>query len=115
MIRVLVVEDNEVIRDLLREILEESGCAVSVAKTLRQALALAETTEAPAVLVSDIHLGPGETGLVLAETVRQRWPQTRIVLMSGDHSFQGDCTTRGCTFLSKPFRTTDLLEAVLRH
>ena len=69
-LRVLVVDDEEDTRDLLRAVLERCGSHVTVAASVREALAAIEAA-APEVLVSDIGM-PEEDGYALIERVRAR-------------------------------------------
>ena len=68
-VHVLVVDDSPEIREILAEVLQESGARVTAAGTAREALALLEQ-ERPDVLVSDLEM-PGHDGLWLIEQVRK--------------------------------------------
>jgi len=78
--RILIVDDEEGIRDLLRAILEndyqiaeaDSGAA------LRQAL----DHEQPDVVLLDMKL-PDANGLGLLPAIKQRWPATEVIILSG--------------------------------
>lgn len=72
-IRVLVVDDEPYVRDLLRDILEAEGCRVYLAPGGREALALLETREFDAVF-TDVGM-TGMSGWELAQAIRQ---QSRI-------------------------------------
>ena len=65
---IVVVDDDEAMRSVLKLTLESLGAQVLVAASARDALALVETHE-PAVLVSDISM-PGEDGYWLIRTIR---------------------------------------------
>ena len=78
--RILIVDDEEGIRDLLRAILEndyhiaeaDSGAA------LHQAL----DHEQPDVVLLDLKL-PDANGLGLLTAIKQRWPATEVIMLSG--------------------------------
>ncbi len=71
-LRVLVVDDEEDARGLLRTVLEKNGAEVVAAASVREALAAIER-DAPDVLISDIGM-PGEDGYELIRRVRSLDP-----------------------------------------
>ena len=78
------------------------------------ALSIMETTAVVDLVITDVIM-PGIDGVELAERVRQRWPATRVLFMSG---FAGDrLTARGIgdndeLLLQKPFALRDLSDRV---
>jgi CheY-like chemotaxis protein len=106
--RVLVVEDTEAVRVLIRRVLTGSGYQVDVAGSAREARELR-----PAgydVLLIDAHLG-GEPGTALIEELRAADPDSarRCLLVTGGLT---DRAPAGVACLSKPFQPADLLSAV---
>ena len=81
-IRVLVADDHGVVREGIRHVLEgEAGFEViGEAANGADAMALAESLR-PDVVVLDISM-PGESGLVLAAKLRERVPETRVLILS---------------------------------
>jgi signal transduction histidine kinase/CheY-like chemotaxis protein/PAS domain-containing protein len=80
-LRVLVVEDNREVRELVRELLTQRGHLVVSATCAEEAYQ--RYAEQPfAVLFSGVDL-PGESGLALALRLRQRQPELRVVLANG--------------------------------
>lgn len=81
-LRVLLVDDDEEMRDLLEIMLEEDGrfCVVGHAADGRQALRLAERY-LPDVVVLDLQM-PGMDGLTALPGLRARLPGARIVVLS---------------------------------
>ena len=71
-LRVLVVDDEEDTRQLMRVLLEDCGCRVRIAASAAEALAAFEE-EAPDVLLSDIGM-PGQDGYALIQRVRALAP-----------------------------------------
>jgi hypothetical protein len=65
---VLVVEDDDGVRENLAEFLADSGFQVEQAESAEDGLMLMEGYGLPGVLVTDLDLGPGIGGLVLAQT-----------------------------------------------
>lgn len=81
-IRILIVEDQHLVRGALKALLEleEDFRVIGDVARAADALALLEQQTVD-VLVSDIEM-PGGSGLALAERVRQRWPDCRLVIVT---------------------------------
>ena len=112
--RILLADDNELLRSALREILKSAGHEVIEASTGRLAVELYHR-EKPAAVVTDIFM-PDRDGLdILIELVQLH---ARVVVMSGggdrgDVTFLEDAKAFGaCAVLQKPFRREALLDAV---
>lgn len=111
---ILVVEDEEVVRELVREVLGAEGYRVIVAGSARQAREVIRGFDvAPSALLIDADLGDGG-GRELVELVRARWPVP--VLYTSGHP-QGEVVRRGMAelgapFLRKPFLPEELLGAL---
>lgn len=108
---VLLVEDNELVRECIAAILTEAGMCVTEVSNADEALALPDTAEAPRVLVTDMHLGAGRNGCELSAAARRRWPLIRVVVISGE-DLSGRSFGSSETFLSKPFRSTVLVRLI---
>jgi CheY-like chemotaxis protein len=105
----MVVDDDDAVRGAIADALRDSGYRVAEASSGEGALRRLERIP-PAVLVSDVNLGPGMSGLELAATVHKLWPATGVLLVSADPGqFTG-----GEEFLSKPFSTDRFLKRVAR-
>jgi PAS domain S-box-containing protein len=79
--RVLLVDDEPLVRDVLSKQLEDSGCVVLDAPDADSALVALEAGE-PDVLVSDLAM-PGMNGLDLIREARRRRPRLPAVLLTG--------------------------------
>jgi DNA-binding NarL/FixJ family response regulator len=90
-VRVLVVDDDDVIRDLLGMYLDASGCCTVVGQGLdgHDAIRLAAEL-APDVVVLDITM-PGLNGLDALPSVRQVAPQARILMYSSRGASEIEC------------------------
>jgi signal transduction histidine kinase/CheY-like chemotaxis protein len=113
---VLVIDDEEPIREGLRTLLEEWGyCAVVVASAA-EAEHTAQALEAPPDLIlSDLHLGEGPDGIAAIEAVRRRLGHaTPAILVTGDTSHEElrRCTESGNTVLFKPLQARKLLNVL---
>lgn len=107
MATVLIVDDDEIIRDVLCELFNEEHLCHGTA-TAEQALTLLEAIEYD-IAVVDISL-PGMSGLELLGTIRQRWPKTPVIIITGIdyHSYVKDLIRMGASdYLVKPFKLQD--------
>jgi CheY-like chemotaxis protein len=113
--RLLVVEDEDQVRDLIVRVLERAGYSITTAADGQAALKLLETDHASIrAIVSDVVM-PGMTGTELADIVLDRFPDTGVVLLSGytaETLDLADVLTRGAYFLGKPFSADQLSRAV---
>lgn len=111
---ILVVDDDEAIRDTLYELLSEEH-ACQTAETAEQALARLEVDSYDLVL-TDISM-PGLSGLELLGHVRQKYPDTPVIIISGisdkDHA-QGLIRLGAFEYLLKPFRLEVVEKSVKR-
>ena len=103
---ILLVDDDESVRETSADMLEELGYKVRQAESGPQALELLEQ-EGFDVMVTDIRM-PGMSGLELSDLASNRHHDLKIILISG--YFQPQTLNR--RFLQKPFRTHDLDEAI---
>src|ERR1700693_2259234 len=79
---VLLMEDEEKVRGIVRKFLRQSGYSVIEAEDAREALTLAEQHSRIDLLLTDVVM-PGLSGNELAQRRRQPRPELRGVLMSG--------------------------------
>jgi PAS domain S-box-containing protein len=102
----LLVEDEEIVRQMMREILEMSGYQVLEAASGPEALAICQRHEGPIhAVITDVVM-PRMSGRELAERLRQLRPQTKVVYMSGytdDAIVRHGVLDEGVTFIQKPF------------
>src|SRR4051795_13479417 len=113
MSRILVIDDELVIRELMMEILETDGHEVVGAETVDCALALLEHEEF-SLVVSDVVM-PGLSGIELLEAVRARRASLPVVLVTGAGTYEtlSQALTRGAAGLvTKPFAHAELQAAV---
>jgi putative two-component system response regulator len=113
MSRLLVLDDERVLRELMCEILARAGHETVAADSSEAALALLDQQDFDLV-VSDIMM-PGLTGLELLEEIRARRPSLPVILVTGAGTYENlsEAVTRGANGLViKPFSHADLQGAV---
>jgi two-component sensor histidine kinase/DNA-binding NarL/FixJ family response regulator len=81
--KVLVVEDEMVLRMRAADIVEDAGFSPVEAVNADEALAILESRSDIAVLFTDIQMPGSMDGLKLAHAVHHRWPDIKILLVSG--------------------------------
>jgi two-component system NtrC family sensor kinase len=115
--RVLVVDDESEIADLMRAFLESAGYDVATAESGAVALELLATARFDAI-VSDLRM-PDIDGATLWREVARRWPPMarRMLFVTGDTlspGVEGFLREAGCIALDKPFARKELLAQVQR-
>jgi two-component system nitrogen regulation response regulator NtrX len=114
---ILVVDDEQDIRDLVAGILEDEGYAVRTAADSDSALA-ALRERRPALLVQDIWMqGGGLDGLELLDLIKELDPDLPVIMISGHGNIETAVSAikRGAyDFLEKPFKADRLLLLVER-
>jgi two-component system cell cycle sensor histidine kinase/response regulator CckA len=115
---VLVVEDDDPVRSLLREVLRRQGYVVLEACDGVAALELADSNELPIdLLVSDFLL-PSLSGPELGRALRSRFPALRVLYVSGYPSAEAagaEPTEPGDRCLQKPFNPAALAALARRQ
>jgi len=110
---VLVVEDNDDVRELAEQVLEMEGYAVQSAGSGEQALALLREGDPVDLLFTDVIMPGGMTGIELAEQARTLRPGLPVLVTTGYMDELPDCgRSGGLEILAKPYRQESLLEKV---
>jgi CheY-like chemotaxis protein len=111
---VLLVEDEQAVRELVRIILERSGYSVVEAANAQEAETRFEAMGALDLLVTDVVM-PGRSGFELFHRLHERLPSLRVLFISGytDYAmFDGTIVERDLAFLEKPFSAEGLVTKV---
>ena len=110
--RVLVVDDDHEVREVVASILEQLGYSVDMAVDADSALERLESTTGPAIdlLFSDIVMPGSMDGVALAHAVRARHPDVPIVLATG--YTERVVAEHGFKVLAKPFDVAVLTSAL---
>jgi two-component system response regulator MprA len=113
--RILVVDDEPLIREVLAEVFMDEGYAVDTAADSHEALA-AIAAAPPDLLITDIMM-PGLSGWDLLGRVRLQHPLLPILLISAGHravAGRSQYLADHTAFLAKPFAVDELLALVAR-
>jgi two-component system response regulator HydG len=106
--KILVVDDEEKIREICRIALEYAGYRVGVAQNVQEALEFLEKEDDYALVLTDLNL-PGLNGLELIKEIEKRHPHCKTLLMTGSltvtHTYTKDC-------LHKPFGFVELVSKI---
>ena len=115
---VLVVEDEEALRGMIRRLLQREGYTVLEANNGADAIRLMQEATGPAVelVLTDLRM-PLMGGRELAAALARSQPGLPVVVMSGFTAQLRDLQliSPHLTLLSNPFRDHDLLAAVRTH
>jgi DNA-binding response OmpR family regulator len=82
-LKVLLVEDDDFVRAILAEGLQDAGLQVAKFSDPREALRSPGEFDPPDVVITDVDLGSTLNGFDVAVAAHNRWPSVRIILISG--------------------------------
>jgi CheY-like chemotaxis protein len=109
--RILVVDDDEMVRYVLEALLSEAGYQVTEADSGEAAIQKFSQYCFPLVLM-DMFM-PGMGGPEALQRIREQWPETRVVLLSGaPEELKEQAQLDGVRFFPKPFDNQELLQLV---
>ena len=112
-VKILIVDDEQVVLDSCRKILEAEGYAVLFASSAVEALAAMQTDEFSLLLI-DVKM-PEHDGMYLMRELNEHWPSTPVIVMSGYHTVQTieEAKRMGAvSFIYKPFTPDELIDSV---
>ncbi len=112
-----VVEDNELVRVQVCGLLVGAGFTVRQAANAREALDLLARGEPPALVLTDLVMPGGMSGMQLAHEIRRHNPALPVVVMTGHDPWAAARDERDRQFevVAKPFDRATLLEVLARH
>jgi CheY-like chemotaxis protein len=113
--KILIIDDEEDIRKIMRRVLEKAGCEVLDAPNGKEGLHIYHQTF-PDLVITDI-LMPEMDGLEVIMALRQEHPGAKIMAISGGgqcgHNYLPISLKLGAVHtIAKPFRQRELLSAV---
>jgi len=111
--KILIVDDEPIVLDSCKRILEAEGHAVTVVTSAGKALE-AISTDRFALILMDIKM-PGRDGLSLMGEVKEKWPEIPVIVMSGyatTETMIQVSEAEAAHFIAKPFTPDELTAAV---
>ncbi|MEP3639932.1 MAG: ATP-binding protein [Paracoccaceae bacterium] len=114
---ILIVEDNEVVLQMLKRMVKKLNYTVAKAQTVHEAHLLLAARSDIDLILTDVILPGGQSGLDLVASIEDRAWRPEIVIMSGNPSVDGgknEDMIEQHSFLKKPFTQADLAEIVHR-
>jgi two-component system, response regulator PdtaR len=112
--RVLLVEDEALVRMMSAEVLAEAGFEVLEAVNADDALSVLDGQPGIEALVTDIDMPGSMDGLALAHLAYERWPGMPVLLLSGKvRPAQSELPPSGA-FVAKPYASATLVSELLR-
>ena len=109
---ILLAEDESLLRELGETILRQAGYKVLTAPGAEELRALVSEYSDPVDLLLTDVIMPGLGGQELVALVKRRWPDIRILYMSGYSSEEIDNLDRDAGFLQKPFTPGELMKKI---
>jgi two-component system, response regulator PdtaR len=109
---ILTVEDEFLISEYLRGILESAGHRVIATFDADEAIDVLERLRDIELVITDVNM-PGSTdGLRLAAAIRDRWPPIHLIVVTGVAPPRRSDLPSGSLFIPKPYRPAEILSAV---
>jgi signal transduction histidine kinase len=112
--RVLLVEDNDSVAELVENMLESLGLSVRRVATAAEAIVELDAGGPYELLFSDVVMPGGMTGIELARHVQSSHPHLPVLLTTGYSDALHSASKDGLKLLQKPYRV-DALEGVVRE
>jgi len=107
--KILVVEDEPLIRLGLVSVIEEAGFVVLEAPNADAAIRLLEADSTIRMVVTDVDMPGSMDGIKLAHYVRNKWPPIKLVVISGKVGVKPGELPEGARFMGKPYQETALV------
>jgi CheY-like chemotaxis protein len=106
---VLIVEDDMILRMRSVDIVEDAGYTPVEAVDADEALGILQSRSDIALLFTDIQMPGSMDGLQLAHAVYERWPQLKIILVSGQLKLSSAEIPRDSRFFGKPLVSAQMI------
>jgi DNA-binding NtrC family response regulator len=111
--KILIVDDERIVLDSCKRVLEADGYSVTLVTSADKALQ-AMRAETFSLILIDIKM-PGRDGMNLMKEVKERWPDIPVIVMSGyatSETVTQVSKTDAALFIAKPFTPDELVEAI---
>ena len=111
--RILIVDDNEVVREGLETLLQPHGDIEVIGKAVDGLDAIAKAEQlVPDVILMDAHM-PRADGAEATRRIKEQLPDVKIIFLTVYGDYVGDALSAGASwYLTKDCRRQDLLEAI---
>ena len=110
--QVLLVEDDPEVAEVTIELLRDLGYEAATAANGRAALELLAREPSIALVLSDIVMPGGTSGIELARHLRRHRPELPVVLLTGHSRSAAQLVAEGFALLEKPYRRDELAAAI---
>jgi DNA-binding NtrC family response regulator len=111
---ILIVDDEPLIRINMVDFFIAQGFQVFEAENADHAIALLEENPTIPVVLTDVQMPGAMDGLRLAHVIRERWPPTLLVIVSGGVPLLSAALPSRATFIAKPFDPRRVLSEIKR-
>ena len=106
---ILIVDDEPLQLMLAVDIMEEAGFVALAAKDADEAVVILESRSDIVLLLTDINMPGSMDGLKLAHAVRSRWPQIKIIVVSGQMQPSKADLPSDSLFFGKPYHPATMV------
>lgn len=113
--KVLLVDDETALRNVLAETLADIGCQVMPAEDGAAALNIIAAAAPIDLLITDIGLPGAMNGRALAAEVKAHQPDVKVIFITGYHDpaiTEADLRAQGAVVMNKPFKLDDFMRTV---
>jgi DNA-binding NtrC family response regulator len=112
---ILIVDDEDIVLESCRRVLEADGFEVTLASSAEEALEIMKH-RLPVALLMDIKM-PERDGIYLMERIRKKWLEIPVIVMTGyptSETIAEAAMMGAATLIPKPFTPDELVETVSR-
>ncbi len=106
---VLIVEDNELLKLFMVNLVEAAGFIAIEASNADEAVSALESRTEIAILVTNVVMRGDKDGVELAHIVNNRWPKVKIIVVSGQAGLSERVLPPTALFLAKPYHDDELI------
>lgn len=106
---VLVVEDEMMLRMKVVDMVEDAGYIPVEAVDADEAMAVLQSRNDIALMLTDVQMPGSMNGLELAHAVHERWPPIKIILASGQLKLSGSDIPLNSRFFGKPLQSDEVI------
>lgn len=108
-VKILVADDEAIMRNLLLKILEQEGYQVVLAASCEEAIGMLDNSRFELVL-ADVKM-PAMGGFTLLKEIKAHWPQTAVIMMTGygdAHTVKEALMLGADEYITKPFKSHEI-------